>query len=112
MGLTFPPETRFLLYHRASEAGGLPGPDDAVHLKIELPAAALAKFLSQTPLSSARWTNRHSLSDMPKWPEWKPSKIQKLRFQHFELPKGQALNVLIDDDQDEPKVIYLFWFET
>ena len=44
MGLSFPPETRFLLYHRASEKPGLvPGPDDTVHLKIELPSAVAAK---------------------------------------------------------------------
>lgn len=113
MGLSFPPETRFLLYHRASEGGGLPGPDDAVHLKIELPASALASFLAQAPLSSAKWTSSHPLiADMPKWPQWQPSKIQKFRFEQFQLPKGQALNILIDDDHEDPKVIYLVWFET
>lgn len=112
MGLTFPPETRLLLYHRASEDGGWPGPDDAVHLKIELPASALANFLAQAHLSSGKWGSTHSLVDMPKWPEWQPSKLQKFRFEQFQLPKGQALNVLIDDDKDEPKVVYLFWFET
>lgn len=112
MGLTFPPEARFLLYHRASEDRGLPGPDDAVHLKIELPASAMPGFLAQAPLSSAQWRSSHSLIDMPKWPQWQPSKIQKFRFEQFQLPKGQALNVLIDDDKDDPKVVYLFWFET
>lgn len=113
MRLSFPPETRFLLYHRASEQGGLPGPDDAVHLKIELPASALERLLAQSPLSSASWTSRDPLiMDEPKWPEWQPSKIKKFRFRQFELPKGQALEVLIDDDRDDPKVLYLFWFET
>jgi|GEM_PF-2763967 len=113
MGLTFPPETRFLLYHRASEDGGLPGPDDAVHLKIELPASALTNLLAQAPLSSAKWTSSHSqITDMPKWPQWQPSRIQKFRFEQLRLPKGQVLNVLIDDDREDPKVVYLFWFET
>ena len=113
MGLTFPLETRFLLYHRASEDGGLPRPDDAVHLKIELPASALACFLAQAPLSSAKWTSSRSLiGDVPKWPQWQPSKIQKFRFEQFQLPKGQTLNALIDDDREGPKVVYLFWFET
>lgn len=112
MELTFPPETRFLLYHRASEDGGLPAPDDAVHLKIELPASALASFLAQAPLSSAKWTTTHSLiADVPQWPQWQPSKVQKFRFEQFDLPNGQSLNVLIDDDNDT-KVVYLFWFET
>jgi hypothetical protein len=113
MGLTFPLETRFVLYHRASEDGWLPGPDDAVHLKIELPASALAGFRAQAPLSSAQWTSRDpQITDMPKWPQWQPSKVQKFRFGQFQLPKGQWLNVLIDDDQDAPKVVYLVWFET
>jgi len=113
MGLSFLPGTRFLLYHRASEDGGLPGPDDAVHLKIELPASAMANFLAQAPLSSAKWTSSHPLiTDMPKWPQWQPSKVQKFRFEQFQLPKGQALNVLIDDEKDDLKVVYLFWFET
>lgn len=113
MGLSFPPETRFLLYHRASEDRGLPGPDDAVHLKIELPASAIANFLAQSPLSSAKWTSSHPLiTDMPKCPQWQTSNIQKFRFEQFHLPQGQSLNVLIDDDREDPKVIYLFWFET
>ena len=116
MSLSFPPETRFLLYHRVSEDDGpfsLPGPDDAVHLKIELPASSLATFLAQAPLSSAKWTSSlPAITDVPKWPQWQPSRIQKFRFDQFQLPHGQALNVLIDDDREDPKVIYLFWFET
>ena len=116
MGLSFPPETRFLLYHRVSEDDGplsLPTPDDAVHLKIELPASALANFLSQAPLSSAKWTTSlPGITDVPKWPQWQPSKIRKFRFAQFQLPHGQALNVLIDDDREDPKGVYLFWFET
>ena len=113
MGLTFPKETHFLLYHRASEDGGLPGSDDAVHLKIELPASALATFLAQEPLSSAKWTSSNALiTDVPKWSEWQPSRIKKFRFEQLLLPKAQALNVLIDDEKDGPKVVYLFWFET
>ncbi|MBI1335447.1 MAG: hypothetical protein GC164_00620 [Phycisphaera sp.] len=113
MGLTFPQGTRFLFYHRASEAGGLPGPDDAVHLKIELPASLLTDFLAQPPLTNARWTGGHSLmTDMLNWPQWKPSSVTKFRSEQFQLPHGQGLNVLIDDDQADPKVVYLLWFET
>jgi hypothetical protein len=113
MGLTFPAQTRSLLYHRANESGGLPTPDDAVHLKIELPASALPTFLAQAPLSTAKWSNKPAqMQDKPNWPQWQPSQIQNNRFEQFQLPKGQALNVLIDDDQADPKTIYLVWFET
>jgi hypothetical protein len=112
-GLKFPPGTRFLLYHRMSEEGGFPAPDDALYLKIELQASAMATFLAQVPLSSAKWTSSYPLiGDMPKWPQWQPSRIHKFRFEQFQLPRGQGLNVLIDDDKQDPKIIYVFWFET
>jgi hypothetical protein len=50
--------------------------------------------------------------DIPEWPQWQPSTIHKFRFEQFQLPKGQALNVLIDDDKQDPKVVSVFWFET
>jgi hypothetical protein len=113
MGLSFPPETRFLLYHRQSEQGGLPGPDDAVHLKIELPSSALAAFLDQPPFVSAKWSSSDSrVTDVAKWPEWRPSQVKQFRSEQFKLPNGEAIQVLIDDDQEETKVVYLFWFET
>lgn len=91
----------------------MPGPDDAVHLKVEIPASEIASFLAQAPLSSANWKNSHPLiKDIPEWPQWQPSKIRRFRFEQFQLPNGQALNVLIDDDQEDPKRVYLLWFET
>lgn len=113
MGLAFPAGTHFLFYHRASEDRGLPGPDDAVHLKIDVPAAELPKFLAQAPLASAKWTSTGSpLTDVTKWPAWQPSKIKQFRSEQFQLPKGQGLNMLIDDSGGDRKVIYLHWFET
>ena len=114
MGLTFPPETRFLFYHRASdEPSRLPAPDDAVHLKIELPTSALANFLNQTPLAKANWSSvGHSMTGIKIWAEWQPSTVKTFRYEQFQLPKGQALNVMIDDDREEKKIVYLFWFET
>ncbi len=114
MGLSFPAETQFLLYHRArDEPSLLPAPDDAVHLKLKLPASAAAKLLAQTPLSSAAWESQHPLIfDQPTWPDWQPSRIRKFRFAQFQLPKAQVLNVLIDDDRDDIKTVYLEWFET
>jgi hypothetical protein len=113
-GLSFPAETQFLLYYRASdEPSLLPAPDDAVQLKIELPASAAAELLAQAPLSSAAWESHHPLiTDQPTWPDWRPSKIRRFRFAQFQLPKAQVLSVLIDDDRDDIKVVYLEWFET
>jgi hypothetical protein len=114
MGLSFPPATKFLLYNRASEQGGfLPAPDDAVHLKVEIPAGAMGQFLAQAPFSSASWTSSRSwITDMPNWSDWQPSTIQNFRSEQFDLPNGEALNVLIDDESQDPKIVYLFWFQT
>lgn len=113
MGLSFPPQTRFLLYHRAKEGRQpMPMPDDHLHLKIELPASELAGFLAQAPLASAQWSSTDSwIPDMPNWPQWQPSKIQKFRFADFELPGHDGLGVLIDDDQSDPKQVYLLWLD-
>lgn len=114
MGLSFPPDTRFLLYYRSKENSGFfPQPDDSVFLKIEFSEPALGIFLAQAPLSSAKWSSFHPETyDMPHWPDWQPSKVKKFRSEQFDLPKAQALNVLIDDEREDTKVVYLQWFET
>lgn len=114
MGLSFPPDTKFLLYHRASEEPGLvPGPDDAVHLKIELPAALAAEFLSVGPFSDARWdATATSITDVPGWRAWKPSAVKKFRSSQIAFPMGEALEVLVDEDDPDTTIVYLLWFET
>ena len=114
MGLSFPPETQFLLYHRASEQPGLvPGPDDTVHLKIELPSAVAAKFLAARPFSEATWNAGAKLiADVPDWREWQPSTVKTSRSSQIALPKGEALNVLVDEDHPDKTIVYLVWFET
>ena len=114
MGFSFPPETQFLLYHRASEELSLlPGPDDTVHLKIELPSAIAAKFLSDRPFSEAKWDmNAKLVHDVADWRDWQPSKVKKSRSSQIALPKGEALNVLVDEDHPEKTIVYLVWFET
>ena len=114
MGLTFPGDARFLFYHRMSENERfMPAPDDAVYLKIALSPASLDAILKQPPLSSAKWVGKLSnMHDSSDWPAWQPSKVKKFRFQQFDLPSAECLNVMIDDDNDEVKVVYLFWFQT
>jgi hypothetical protein len=114
MGISFPPETRFLLYHRSSEALSLlPVPDDCVHLKLEFPAAVAKKMLEETHFALAKWeTAQRYIHDVPDWSEWKPSQVKKFRSTQIELPKGRYLDVLMDHDGDEKVVAYLVWFET
>lgn len=114
MGLSFPDAARFLLYRRASESGSrLPAPDDSVHLMIELTPSDLNMFLAQQPFSEASWsTTNRWVSDDSQWAERKPSSVQNYRSEQFQLSNGSALNVLIDDDREDTKVVYLFWIET
>jgi hypothetical protein len=114
MGISFPPETQFLLYHRASEEPALvPGPDDTVHLKIELPSAVAAKLLAAHPFNDARWdASAKLIADVPDWREWKPSTVKKSRSSQIALPRGEALNVLVDEDDPDKAIVYLVWFET
>lgn len=114
MGLSFPPETQFLLYHRASEEPALvPGPDDTVHLKIELSSALAARFLTAGPFSDATWdASAKLITDVPGWSEWKPSTVKRPRSSQIALPKGEALNALVDEDDPEKTIVYLVWFQT
>jgi len=112
MGISLPPETQCLLYHRRSEALSLlPCPDDAVHLKIELPAATAAHFLAQAPFSTASWGGRW-IKDMPGWPQWMPSRAKSVRSTQIQLPNARVLNVLVDEDREDVMVVFLEWFET
>ena len=114
MGLAFPSTTRFLLYRRALEGPNLMfGPDDAIHLKIELPSGAAATFLAGHPLSEARWDAAVSqVQDVPDWPDWRPSRAQTFRSTQIALPEGEFLNVLVDEDDPEQVTVYLEWFQT
>jgi hypothetical protein len=114
MGISFPPETKFLLYHRASdEESFLPAPDDFVHLKIELPAAVATKLLAEKPFAAAEWdTSLRAVNDSSQWHDWKPEAVKKFRSAQIELPHAQALNVLVDEDDKERTIIFLQWFDT
>ena len=108
MGLTFPPATKFLFYLR--ESGG---PDVAILLKVEVPTAAMPGFLASPAFAGTAWSqDDRSVSDVSDWPAWRPSKAVKFRSDQLSLPNAEYLNVLIDDDRPETKVIFLQWFQT
>lgn len=114
MGISFPPETQFLLYHRETEEPSLlPVPDDCVHLKLQLPSAVASKMLAKAPFDAADWgVNARHVNDVPAWKDWRPSHVTRFRSAQIPLPQAECLNVLIDDDNEETKVVYLIWFET
>ena len=113
MGLTFPPDTRFLVLRRASDGPALFRLDDSIHLKIALSSASAARFLAARPFSDARWdAGTRWVHDEPNWPDWRPSRVQPFRSAQIALPKGEFLDVLVDEDGLEPVIVYLVWFET
>jgi hypothetical protein len=114
MGLTFPPDTRFLVLRRASDGPSLlPRLDDSTHLNIALPSASAARFLAVRPFSEARWdVGTRWVHDEPNWPDWRPSREQPFRSAQIALPKGEFLDVLGDQDGLEPVIVYQVWFET
>jgi hypothetical protein len=38
--------------------------------------------------------------------------VKKSRSSQIALPKGEALNVLVDEDRPDKTIVYLVWFET
>lgn len=111
MGLTFPSQTKFLFYWRAKDGWQLPFPDDFMCLKIEMPAAALDTFLSQSAFDKAEWESADDIpmSGKSEWPDWQPDKFKAGRRAYCELPTNDGLNILIDDDRQDIKTIYLIW---
>jgi hypothetical protein len=107
MGLTFPSSTQYLLFERQQ------GMDEAIHLKIQLSAAALQQLIDQKPFAGADWsTTQRSVYDMPDVPQWRPTEVARFRSGQLSLPKAEVLNVLIDDADDTNKIIYLMWHQT
>lgn len=107
MKLAFPPSTKYLVYY---EENGL---DASTYLKIELSADDLATFLLQPPLAGTSWeTDGAWQVQNEAVPDWSPQKVAKFRFQSFLLPNAEALKVLIDDTNEQSKIVYLKWFST
>lgn len=107
MGVTFPASTNFLLFHYIDSM------DDAMWLKIELPASDLPAFIAQPVLANAEWSNQsRKVSDMPKVPEWTPSQVQHFRADQIKLPSAEYLNVMIDETDTDKTIIYLMWQQT
>lgn len=113
MRISFPQETEFLLYHRASDKPSLlPLPDDVVHLKVALPSVVAEKLLTEPPFASAKWetTVRH-VRDSPNWKAWRPSRVKKFRSAEIQLPTLHWLRVSVDEDRKEQTIVYLEYRE-
>lgn len=87
--------------------------DDAMFVKLEIPATDLHLLLNQSVFSNADWdTEFNNIFDMPDIPEWTPSSVQTFRATDLDLPNFKYLKVLIDESSSDVSVIYLMWFET
>lgn len=107
-GLSFPSSTRFLYFEH--EQGGM---DDAILAKIEVSSEDLADFEKQQPLANAKWSSeRNLIDDIPGVETWSPSTMIQYRFCQFDLPGGEALDILIDDLGSSIVTIYVVWFQT
>ena len=64
-------------------------------------------------MTSVPWsTSLREVTDNPGCSEWTPSKVRTFRSAQFGWADAKYLNVLIDDDAHDKKIVYLFWFET
>lgn len=105
--LAFPPATKYLVYYEEN------GIDASTYLKVELSAVDLATFLQQQPLAGASWQAEGAWAVQNEGiPDWNPQKVARFRFQSFQLPNAEALRVLIDETDEQSKVVYLMWFST
>ena len=113
MGISFPPETRFLLYHRCEDQPSrLPSPDDCIYLKIELPSSVAAGMLRKKTFAQANWSRTiRDVDDRPGLTEWQPSNVNRFKSAQIDLAESSALNVLVDEGHGKKTLVYLEWFE-
>lgn len=118
MNLTFPPSTRALGYYHVKDPANrrfeiIPGPDDAIWLKIEMDRKDVDSFLAVSPFAGEPLaeTDRGTTgpSDQP-W--WDADRRGRFRSGQATRPQARYLNILIDMDGGERAVIYLEWYTT
>lgn len=107
MHLTFPESTRPL--NAAYENGGF---DDAVFLKVEMDKQDLATFVKNSPFANAYLRSDQSpIHDQKDLTWWNPDAAKTYKSSQVILPSNDALNILVDLDDDKKVVVYLLWYE-
>ena len=107
VGLTLPPSTHVLGVRRIS--GGM---DDALKLKIELPASALPTLLNQTGIPAESFEPGTGGLLGPDREFWDPHQAPALRTGQAKRAGGRVLNVGVDDSRPGLAVLFIMVHET
>ncbi len=106
MHIQFPKTVAPLGWHESE------GVDVAVWLKIGLPTADLDTMLEGSPFAAVelrddRWRMPADLDET--W--WRTHEVRDFRFAEADLRDGSTLSMLIDLDDENTAVVYLFWMD-
>ena len=107
-GIVFPPTAVPLLWWEER------GMDDALLVKVALPAGALAAILAEAPFAG---TKQSGPSDFPDatlhyFADWMPRRPDHFQFCEPDLPNARAMKCVFDFDDPQTTMLYLMWFET
>jgi hypothetical protein len=86
--------------------------DGQEYLKLEMPAAQLAGFMSKSGVEGEHGNTTYAGGLDSMFGDFLPAHPGKFREGQKSLPDGKALNVLIDEDSPTTVVVYLCWFGT
>jgi hypothetical protein len=108
MRVSFPGSTRVLNVHDEAT-----GPDAALYLKITLAPADLDKLLGGSPFAGVSLrSDRRFVTDYPALPWWTPEAAVTYRSGQAALSGAEFLDILIQLDQTNERVVYLMWHKT
>jgi hypothetical protein len=85
--------------------------DDALWLRVRIPARDLQSFLEASPFRSVRLTTNEQYRVFD-FRDFLPTPPARYRSGERELPKARFLKMLIDESDTTNAVVYLMWHET
>lgn len=84
--------------------------DDALWLKVEMPAANLDAFIMASPFKDGGLQTNQPYY-LYNFKEFIPTPPARFRSGQKSLPNVKTLNMLIDDSNPTNAVVYMMWFE-
>ncbi len=107
-GIVFPPAATPQLYFETR------GMDDALFLKLTLPADAFPKFIAAAPFAGTKMEGPKDFPDatLHYFSDWMPRPPKNFQFCEPTLPNARYMKCVFDFDDPKTTTIYLMWFET
>lgn len=91
--------------------------DDALYLKVSLPAEAFATILTKPPFAGTMISGPPVRTELAEFvlhyfDDWMPQRPKNFQVCEPNLPNARGMKCVFDYDDPKVTVLYLLWFET